>query len=133
MDSDDNYLFAKIRTQDYTALISKVSGIWQQVNPGIPFEYSFLDEDFQRTYEQEYRIARIIGVFTILTIGIACLGLFGLAAFADSLVAFCAGRRTGHRDCDADGQFSGDKGGTDVPCKEPAGRIITPPPVQKRP
>jgi putative ABC transport system permease protein len=82
LDNDDHaYLFIRANTAGYRALVNDLAGIWQQLNPGTAFEYSFIDQDFQRTYEKEYRIARIIGIFTSLTIFIACLGLFGLAAF----------------------------------------------------
>src|SRR5260221_4470222 len=82
LDPENDFLFTHVKTRDYPGLISRLTTLWQKINPGEPFEYSFMDQDFQRTYEQEYRIARIIGVFTLFTIGIACLGLFGLAAFS---------------------------------------------------
>ncbi|HTI90106.1 MAG TPA: hypothetical protein VL727_05925, partial [Puia sp.] len=82
LDPENDFLFAHVKTRDYPNLISRLSGIWSRINPGTPFEYSFMDQDFQRTYEQEYRMARIIGLFTLFTIIIACLGLFGLAAFS---------------------------------------------------
>jgi putative ABC transport system permease protein len=49
--------------------------------PGKVFEYSFLDEDFNRLYRREEQAAKIFSIFTSLGIFIACLGLFGLAAF----------------------------------------------------
>jgi putative ABC transport system permease protein len=82
LDMKNDFLFAQVKTRDYPSLISRLSAVWSRINPGAPFEYSFMDQDFQRTYEQEYRMARIIGVFTLFTIVIACLGLFGLAAFS---------------------------------------------------
>ncbi|MDQ3843036.1 MAG: FtsX-like permease family protein, partial [Bacteroidota bacterium] len=47
-----------------------------------PFEYSFLDLDFQKNYEAESRQASMIRYFTIIAIIISCLGLFGLATFS---------------------------------------------------
>jgi putative ABC transport system permease protein len=44
--------------------------------------YSFIDEDFQRNYASDARTGRIVNAFTIISICISCLGLFGLAAFA---------------------------------------------------
>jgi len=82
LDTENDFLFAHVKTRDYPDLISRLSVVWSRMNPDEPFEYSFMDQDFQRTYEQEYRMARIIGVFTLFTILIACLGLFGLAAFS---------------------------------------------------
>jgi putative ABC transport system permease protein len=81
LDGENDYLFLHTKTADYTTLLRNLSATWQRLNPGTPFEYSFMDQDFQLTYDREYRSARIIGAFTGLTIFIACLGLFGLAAF----------------------------------------------------
>ena len=55
---------------------------WHQLNPNEPFEYSFLDEDFQKNYEAENRLSAIVGYFTVIAILISCLGLFGLATFS---------------------------------------------------
>jgi putative ABC transport system permease protein len=49
--------------------------------PGMPFSYSFLDEDFNRMYSAEQRLGRIFIIFAGLAIVIACLGLFALTAF----------------------------------------------------
>jgi putative ABC transport system permease protein len=82
LDSGGNkYVFVHAATADYSSLLATIHTAWQRINPATPFEYSFMDQDFQRAYEHDYRTARIIGIFTALTIFIACLGLFGLAAF----------------------------------------------------
>lgn len=52
------------------------------MNPTEPFEYSFLDQDFQKNYEGENRLSALIRYFMIIAIIICCLGLFGLAAFS---------------------------------------------------
>lgn len=49
--------------------------------PGLPFHYSFLEQEFDEIYEVEYRTARIIKYFTIISIIISCLGLFGMTLF----------------------------------------------------
>ena len=76
------YLIASLNTIDYAAAIKKISATWKNLHPGIPFEYSFLDQDFQHNYETEERISGIVVYFTIIAILIACLGLFGLSAFS---------------------------------------------------
>ncbi|MBD0278618.1 MAG: FtsX-like permease family protein, partial [Flavisolibacter sp.] len=53
-----------------------------KLNPNEPFEYNFLDLDFQKNYEADSRQARLINYFTIIAIIISCLGLFGLATFS---------------------------------------------------
>jgi putative ABC transport system permease protein len=50
--------------------------------PGQPFDYSFMDDDFNKQYETEQKTGRVFISFTVLAIVIACLGLFGLVAFA---------------------------------------------------
>jgi putative ABC transport system permease protein len=76
-----SYLIADVKSTDYPVLISELHKAWSKTNPGSPFHYSFLDQDFQRNYENEERTSQLIRYFTIIAIVIACLGLFGLATF----------------------------------------------------
>ncbi|SFF30115.1 FtsX-like permease family protein [Spirosoma endophyticum] len=61
--------------------LQTLSRVWQRINPAEPFEYSFLDADFQKNYESENRLTTLVGYFTFIAILISCLGLFGLASF----------------------------------------------------
>ncbi|HEY0741377.1 MAG TPA: ABC transporter permease [Chryseosolibacter sp.] len=61
--------------------IKTLEGIWKKYASDAPFEYSFLDENFDLMFRAEQRMSQIILVFTLLAIAIACLGLFGLAAY----------------------------------------------------
>ena len=61
--------------------IQSIEGKWKTMAPGMPFSYRFLDESFNDMYRSEQRIGKIALTFSILAILIACLGLFGLAAF----------------------------------------------------
>ncbi len=54
---------------------------WESIVPGYPFEYRFVDEDFERLYRTEERMVDLLKYFSIMAIIIACLGLFGLASF----------------------------------------------------
>jgi putative ABC transport system permease protein len=54
---------------------------WEELFPGTPFEYAFVDEIFDGQYQAEARLTAIVGTFAALAILIACLGLFGLAAY----------------------------------------------------
>lgn len=54
---------------------------WTAIDPGRPFQYSFLDDTFDALYRSDERINGVFAVFTGLAIFIACLGLFGLASF----------------------------------------------------
>ncbi len=64
-----------------TEKISQLESIWKKHSGGAPFEFSFLDEDFNLLFQKEQKMSQIILIFTVLAIGIACLGLFGLAAY----------------------------------------------------
>lgn len=61
--------------------IATLEALWKQYAPGAPFEYSFLDQNFDAQFRAEQRMGQIILIFTVLAITIACLGLFGLAAY----------------------------------------------------
>jgi len=77
-----SYLIANLRTNDYRTILKETEQSWNRINPGIPFVYSFMDKDFQKNYEKDQRISGLVGYFTLIAILIACLGLFGLSAFA---------------------------------------------------
>ncbi len=74
-------LFVKLSGQQLTQGIDFVKAKWSEFDPNHPLEYSFLDESFDQQYQQEEKMMAIFGYFTVLTILIACMGLFGLSAF----------------------------------------------------
>jgi putative ABC transport system permease protein len=83
-ESADSYfsaLFFKI-SGDTKEALTHVENIWFKNNPGIPFEYHFLDQDYKKLYEADNRIARMMNLFTLLAVFIACMGLFGQAVIA---------------------------------------------------
>ena len=61
--------------------IKRLHGFYQAFNPGFPFEYQFLDENYQALYNSEQRVATLSRYFAGMAIVISCLGLFGLTAF----------------------------------------------------
>jgi putative ABC transport system permease protein len=61
--------------------LAVVSGVWSEFLPLQPVNYSFLDQNLQSWYVNEFRVAGLFRLFTLLAIIIACLGLFGLAAY----------------------------------------------------
>ncbi len=71
----------KIKAGDYSSTIASVESTWNKMAPGQPFNYYFMEDSFNNTYQAEQRLGRIFITFTLLSILIACLGLFGLAAF----------------------------------------------------
>lgn len=74
-------LFFKIHGNSKEAL-AHVEDVWIKNNPGIPFEYHFLDQDYKNLYEKDIRIAGMLNLFTILAVFIASLGLFGQSVIA---------------------------------------------------
>jgi len=84
-----SYICVRIETDaiDLSNTIDYMEKVWNQIAPEFPFEYHFLNEDFDAMYRSEQRIGRIYGYFTFLAVFVSCLGLFGL-------VAFIAERRT---------------------------------------
>lgn len=71
----------KISSEDIPGTISFLEDKWNEFAPSQPFAYSFLDERFNEMYENEQKLGKIFGVFAFLAVFIACLGLYGLAAF----------------------------------------------------
>ncbi|GAB3944087.1 ABC transporter permease [Spirosoma harenae] len=79
---DFNYMIVRVNTANMANVLSFLEQKWKVLRPDEPFQYSFLNEDFQKNYEVEARTSRIVSYFTAISILISCLGLFGLAAFA---------------------------------------------------
>ncbi len=76
-----SYLILDTNTTDYAGLIALLERTWKKINSDSPFAYSFLDQDFQKSYEKEELTLTLIRYFTLIAVIIACLGLFGLASF----------------------------------------------------
>lgn len=81
MGNNPNRMIAKLNAGDYSNIIANIEKIWETVAPGQPFNYYFLDESFNDVYKSELRLGSIFLIFTILSIFVACLGLFGLTIF----------------------------------------------------
>lgn len=78
-------LFVKISPNtNIPTLLDDIKNIYDRMDKQTPFEYRFADDAFDAQYRAENNMAKIFGVFTAITIFIACLGLFGLAAFSAS-------------------------------------------------
>ncbi|MEM9666413.1 MAG: ABC transporter permease [Bacteroidota bacterium] len=76
------HVLIRVRTEDLPATLDAIQAQWEAVAPaGYPFAFTFMDERFDAVYDAEQRLARAFGLFSGLAILIACLGLFGLAAF----------------------------------------------------
>jgi putative ABC transport system permease protein len=76
-------LFAKINAHtNLPTLLATMQGIYKKYDADTPFSYTFADDAFNEQYKAEDRLASIFSVFTYLTMMLATLGLFGLAAFS---------------------------------------------------
>lgn len=76
-----SYIMARIERGKEAETLERLDKFYKSYNPGFPFEYKFLDEDYQRQYVSEQRVSTLSQYFAGLAIVISCLGLFGLAAF----------------------------------------------------
>lgn len=74
----------KMAGNNIPAVLAHIEKTWNGFLPEIPYEYTFLDENFDRLYQAENRQGTIFTIFSCLAIFIACLGLLGLSAFAIS-------------------------------------------------
>jgi len=77
-----DHLILKLRSDNLPALMGQLKTKWAALSSGQSFSYSFMDADFDALYRSEQRMGQISLLFSTLAIAIACLGLFGLAAFA---------------------------------------------------
>jgi putative ABC transport system permease protein len=75
------YVSVKLNTSDLTNSISKIEKEYKSSFTGNPFEYFFLDDYFNRQYQSDQRLSSVFGLFALLAIIIACLGLLGLSSF----------------------------------------------------
>lgn len=66
---------------DVPATVARVEKKWHELIPYLPFDYSFLDVEFDRQYKADQQLGKVAGVFTGLAIFIGCLGLLGLTSF----------------------------------------------------
>lgn len=71
----------RLQSSNLSALMEQIKDRWSAQSPGLPFEYSFMNDDFNSFYKGEEKIADIFTVFASLALFIGCMGLFGLATF----------------------------------------------------
>ena len=76
-----NVMQLKLDPTNIHNTVAKAEAIWKKYFPQLPFEYKFLDDDFNSQYAADQKRGKIFAAFSILTIIITCLGLLGLTAF----------------------------------------------------
>lgn len=80
--TDGNTILVKIKAGQEENALAAIESQYQKYNPGLAFEFEFMDSAYQRVYESEKRVALLSQYFAGIAILISCLGLFGLAAFS---------------------------------------------------
>ncbi len=76
------YLYIKINADNGTSnTLSKIESVMKKNNPAFPFEYTFVDKQFDARFKNEQLVSKLSQIFALLAILISCLGLFGLAAY----------------------------------------------------
>jgi len=75
-------LSVRIEDRDVPATVSQLQQKWSGLLPHLPFDYTFLDVQYDRQYKADQQLGKVAGVFTGLAIFIGCLGLLGLTSFA---------------------------------------------------
>lgn len=75
------YLHLKIDTEDLPNTLKFMETAWKEFIPNRPFEFEFLDTNFDGYYRNEIRLGQVLGTFSLIAILVACLGVLGLAAF----------------------------------------------------
>ncbi len=78
---DRRLAMIRIKTTQVQTAINSIKKAYTSIAPDYPFEYSFLDEGFDRLYKTESKQQSVLSVFSVIAIFIACLGLFGLASY----------------------------------------------------
>ena len=75
-------LAVKLRGQRIGDVLDRLPALWQEFAPDDPMHYAFLDDNVARLARKERTLSKAVAFFTLLSVLIACMGLFGLAAFA---------------------------------------------------
>jgi len=78
---NEDYMIVGLETSAFDGVLPAIESIWKKVNADTPFEYTFLDENLAKQYDEDKKVASMISVFTIIAMIISCMGLYGLSTF----------------------------------------------------
>jgi len=76
-----DFVSIRIDTEDVPQTVARIREVWRKMVPGYPLDYSFLGSRFADMHSSDRKLSEVVSVFSILAILVACIGLFGLAAF----------------------------------------------------
>ncbi len=82
MEPSFNFAVIKVSTGDFEATMKGIEKTWRQFDTMFRFEFSFLDAQLAQLYQEEQSMVRVLDIFSLLGIGIASMGLLGIAALA---------------------------------------------------
>ncbi len=77
-----NFILIRVAPGNTPAALKTVENIWNKTIPEYPFDYFFIDEDYDNLFRSQIRLTGLLKYFTILAVIIACLGLYGLSAYS---------------------------------------------------
>ena len=78
------YVSVRTETKNLQHTVQSLKTAWSKLIPGHPFDYFFVDQDYNKQYQSEQRVGNLSFLFSMLVILISCLGLFGLIMVAIS-------------------------------------------------
>jgi len=78
-------MFVKTSGKDAPRALEAVRNVWKKYNSAFPFDYSFLDDDYDHMYKSDQRSGKLFSAFAGIAIFISCLGLFGLATYTSQV------------------------------------------------
>jgi ABC-type antimicrobial peptide transport system permease subunit len=77
-----SYILIRLAPGNISEALKTAENVWNKTIPEYPFDYFFIDEDYNNLFRTQLRLTRLLKYFTILAVIIACLGLYGLSAYS---------------------------------------------------
>ena len=77
-----SYILIRLAPGNIPEALKTAENVWNKVIPEYPFDYFFIDEDYDNLFRAQLRLTRLLKYFTVLAVIIACLGLYGLSAYS---------------------------------------------------
>jgi putative ABC transport system permease protein len=75
------FLMVSVTPTNFDQTVSAIETIWKKLVNNTPFEYTFLDENIRKQYDEDRKVSSIITSFTLIAMLISCLGLYGLSSY----------------------------------------------------
>jgi putative ABC transport system permease protein len=79
--TDNNFMVVSVEAGHVGETIGELETIWKNINPEVPFEYTFLDESIKKQYDEDKKVSAIITSFSLIAMIVCCLGLYGLSTY----------------------------------------------------